>query len=219
MVIEGEVNAHTEAIYKGKISCHHKACPKCDGSPGSFKLHERKPRFFLFIVDRLVRKTLSFLLRWKCPLCNQTFTQYPDFALPFKRYVKEEVLERSRRYVEEEKVSYKSGVEVQGRAIFYEGQEERIDDRSLSPSTLWRWVGFAGAMKRTLQKCLQLIRQKAPGCGIFREPLPLPPHKYRSRPRKHILQTCLRLFRAEEQFQILFGASIFLHFATTLSFP
>ncbi len=215
---EEEIKAHTEAVCQGKLSCHSKVCPNCDGSPESFRLHERKPRSFFFVVDRLVRKMLSFLLRWKCPLCNTTFTEYPEFALPFKRYVKEEVLERSRAYVEEERASYKSGVEVQGMGIFYEGEGETIDDRRLSPSTLWRWVGLVGAMKGTLQKSLRLIRQKDPSCGMFREPHPVPCGKYRSKPRQSILQTCRRLFRAEEEFQRLFQTPIFLHFATALCF-
>jgi len=82
---------------------------------------------------------------------------------------------------------------------------------------LWRWVGFIGTMKTTLLEASKLIRQKAPSSEIFREPHIIPTHKYQSETRKKILQTCSRLFRAEEEFQILFGASIFLHFETAHS--
>ena len=151
-------------------------------------------------------------------LCNQTFTEYPPFALPYKRYVKGEVLKFCQRYVEEDQATYRSKVRVNGMPVCYEGQGEEIDDRRLVPSTLWRWVDFLGGMKKTLQEALRLIRQKAPSSGIFREIYPIASQKYRSDARRIVLQRCLRLFRAEGEYLPLFGTSIFLQLATALFF-
>ena len=218
MSIQEEIKAHTQAVLNGKVSRDQRSCPKCGTFHGSFRPHERKRRSFLIIVDRLVCKMSSFLMRWKCLLCNQTFTEYPPFALPYKRYVKGEVLKFCQRYVEEDQATYRSKVRVNGMPVCYEGQGEEIDDRRLVPSTLWRWVDFLGGMKKTLQEALRLIRQKAPSSGIFREIYPIASQKYRSDARRIVLQRCLRLFRAEAEYRSFFGPSIFLQLATALFF-
>jgi hypothetical protein len=218
MSIQEEIKAHTRAVLNGEVSRDQGSCPKCGTFHGSFRPHERKRRSFLIIVDRLVCTMASFLMRWECLLCNQTFTEYPPFALPYKRYVKGEVLKSSQRYVEEDRATYESVIRVKGMPVCYEGKGEEIDDRRLAPSTLWRWVVFLGGMKKTLQEALGLIRQKAPSSGIFREVYPIAPSKYRSDGRRIVLQRCLKLFRAEGEYLPLFGTSIFLQLATARFF-
>lgn len=218
MSIQEEIKAHTQAVLNGEVRRDQRICPKCGKFHGSFRPHERKRRSFLIVVDRLVCKVATFLMRWKCLRCNQTFTEYPPFALPYKRYVKGAVLKSSQRYVEEDQATYQSVIRVNGMPVCYEGQGEEIDDRRLAPSTLRRWVGFLGGMKKTLQEALGLIRQKAPSSGIFREVYPIAPSKYRSDERRIVLQRCLRLFRAEGEYLPLFGTSIFLQLATARFF-
>jgi len=75
-----------------KIPFDLKTCPICKEAPDYFKPHDCRKRVFLVIVEWVVQKIESVLGRWKCPLCNHTFTYYPNFAIPYKRYVKDNIL-------------------------------------------------------------------------------------------------------------------------------
>lgn len=48
----------------------------------------------------------SVLTRWKFLVCHKAFTDYPDFALPYKRYVRQDLCQLSGRYVFDDSVSY-----------------------------------------------------------------------------------------------------------------
>jgi len=212
------IAAHTLAVERGEVQCTVACCPRCSGQPGSFKLHATRKRQFLVIVNRLVHRVLSALTRWKCPLCGKTFTQYPEFALPHKRYVGPDVCRLSERYVTDDGVSYRRGVQVERMAVCYGGGDgQSIDDRVLWPSTLHRWVGFVGGLKDTLRCAWQLIRGKSATCDVFRKMLPVPCWKYRSAQRREVLQTCGRVLRTDRAFRIHFGVSFFTHLATRCS--
>ena len=85
--IEETIKNHTDSILSGIFSQPEGPCPKCLEKPNFFKLHECKKRNFRYICDSFIYTVLSLLTRWKCPICKRTFTDYPSFALPFKRYV------------------------------------------------------------------------------------------------------------------------------------
>jgi len=209
-----EINSFTQAVVRGEVPCDVQSCLRCGGHPDFFRIHERRKRTFLVILDRLVHKILSFLLRWKCPLCKKTFTTYPSFALPRKRYVRQEILRFSERYVTEDRTSYRKAATEGGLAVFYHGEEGKIDERQFAHTTLHRWFPFLGSLKRTAREALQLIREKTPGSGIFRKILPVPPWKYRSEERHEILIESRRLLQVESEFRILFENSLFPRFAT-----
>jgi hypothetical protein len=210
-----EIHAHTQAVASGTISCDVTTCLRCGGRPDSFHLHDRRKRIFLVIIDRLVHEVLSLLPRWGCSLCDGTFTTYPAFALPRKRYVRQEVLRFSDRYVTEDQTSYRKATTEEGLAIFYHGGEEgKIDERQFAHTTLHRWFPFLGSLKRTVRDALRLIREKTPGSGIFRKILPVPPWKYRSEGRREILTASRRLLQIESEFRALFENSLFPRFAT-----
>ena len=78
-------------------------CPKCESSHDDFKLHERRDRLFYVIIDSFVHTVESFLGRWKCSLCRATFTVYPKYALPYKRYVRDVCISLSEDYVRDNK--------------------------------------------------------------------------------------------------------------------
>jgi hypothetical protein len=153
----------------------------------------------------------------KCPLCHCTFTYYPDFAIPFKRYVKENILELSRKYIEDDETIYKDVVYDKGLQIGYETDQGKIDERYFEGSTVWRWLSFLGSLLNTLNNALNLIRQKSPTSSIFRQIYPIHPNKYRSDKRKKLLQQSMRLFYADDEFQRLFKISIFPDLATRYS--
>ena len=208
-----EIQSYTRAVEKNEVQCDLPCCPRCR-EPASFKLHERRRRTYLVVVERLVKTVLSLLTRWKCERCGETFTLYPAFALPRKRYVRQEVFCRAGRYVEGDHESYRKAVKVDGMGVFHEGQGEEIDERALAHTTLYRWLGLFSSLESTCREALRLLREKAPACDVFRKILPIAPWKYRSEERRGVLGDCRRLLVAEVEYRRLFGISIFPRLAT-----
>ena len=203
---------------KGKtISCELDTCPCCEGRPVCFKRHGVRYRLFLVFAAEVIRRVWSYLTRWKCPLCKRTFTVYPDFALPFKRYVLPFILERCAAYVADAARIYREGVNEGGSAICHEDAESGV---VLWPSTLWRWVDRLGRFSVTVRQALNLIKQKDPSTDVFRAlgRLRIRAGKFRSEARKVILQHCGKLVTAEQEYARLFSASIFPDLATRSGF-
>lgn len=211
-----EINAHTQAVASGTVPCDVPACPRCGKRPAAFCLHDRRKRIFLVILDHLIHEILSLLPRWKCPLCGRTFTTYPAFALPRKRYVRKEVLRFSDRYITEDRTSYRKAVKEERLPVFYDGGDAgKIDYRQFAHTTLHRWFPFLGSLKSTARNALRLIQEKTTDSGFFRKILPVPPWKYRSEVRREILIASRRLLQVESEFQALFEVSLFPRFATS----
>jgi transposase-like protein len=208
-----EIQDYTHDVEKKQVRCDLTYCPRC-GKPASFKLHDRRKRTYLVLVNRLVKTIRSLLARWKCQRCRQSFTLYPPFALRQKRYLSEEILRRAERYVARDRESYRSAVKIDGMAVFHEGSGEKIDERSLAHSTLYRWLGTLGSMAESCRRALGLIREKAPGSEVFRRILPIAVWKYRSEARRRVLGDCRRFLVAEGEFRQIFGISIFPRLAT-----
>ena len=194
-----------------------KICPRCEQKPDFFKRHDVRQRQFLVIVERLIVKVMSFLVRMKCSLCGKTFTQYPSFALPYKRYVSQQIMERTLSYLQDDTMTYERAtleqdtVATKGRSppgqpmpVFHQdpGKAPR-----LAPCTVHRWVTTLGGLKNTLQAATHLLLEK--DADIHRQAFDVLARKYRSRERKQLLQDCLRLFHAEARCRVLFGCSIF----------
>jgi transposase-like protein len=216
-----EVEAYTDAVARGKVHCDLAACPRCGEKRASFRLYDCRGRTFLVVVERLVKKIRSQLTRWKCRLCNKSFTLYSSFALPYKRYVRDQIFECSEAYLEDETSSYRRGVEVHGLAIFHDGSTgEKTQEQTLHGSTLHRWIGALGNLRKTLLTALHLIRVKDPSSLIFRTiaSLVVAPRRYRSEERKALLRSCQELLVTEEEYRSIFDVSIFPHLATACDF-
>jgi hypothetical protein len=143
---------------------------------------------------------------------------YPDFAWPYKRYVRQDVSRLSGRYVADDGLSYRQAVRVGGMAVCYDaGSGRPIDERVLWPSTLHRWIGFLGRLPHTLQQAWRLIRAKSPACDLHRRPVAVPCWKYRSARRRKLLHACGRLLATDRAYQTLFEVSIFPYLATLCS--
>lgn len=210
-----EIKAYRKAVLAGEVKCASVACPVCEGVPDAFRVHDRRRRCFYVIVEAFVERVVSLLIRWKCLLCDTTFTQYPPFALPHKRYVRQAVEAPSEKYVGEEPCTYREAAKVRGRAIGYaSSQDDVIDERQLVPSTVWRWLGFMGELKETLRKAHGLIKAKDPSSELFRNAASIAPHKYRTTGRRAVLRRALRLVHAGREYRRLFGRSIFPELAT-----
>jgi hypothetical protein len=216
--LRARIQAYTEKVRAKDIHCSLDRCPRCT-LESVFKRHDRRKRTFLLIVGDLVERVDSLLTRWKCVLCERTFSLYPSFALPHKHYVRPTIFERGQSYLDDEDASYRRAIQIEGMPVFYAGEsEERIDERTLAPSTLYRWLTSLGGLERTVREALRLIRSASPKATIFRTTYPVPPRKYRSPERKKRLQLGRQLFETERVYRPLFGASIFPHLATACAF-
>jgi transposase-like protein len=208
--IEEEIKRHTEEVRRGKLSPENRQCPYCKGRPQFFSIHEKRERQFLVFVVEVVKKIVSLLIRWKCPLCKRKFTEYPEFAMPYKRHVKETVTKLSGKYVFDEsprgRVTYKEAVEVKRLPIGYVDKEGNPQEHYISPSTVWKWIGCLGSGS-WLEKMLSMIKEKEPQTGIFREVKIVAVYKYRSEKRKTILERCMKYLEAAVDFKRLFGFS------------
>jgi hypothetical protein len=182
-------------------------CPGCQQEGSAYRAHDRRRRQFYVIVGNWVQRFFTTLIRWKCILCGTTFTFYPSFCVPYKRFVLADITRLSERYVEADEASYRSVVHCQGMAIGY--AEEPSMSKQLSPSTVWRWLGDFGACAARLQAGLRLIQEKDPSLALHRQIRPVAPQKYRTEQRREQLQTGRFLLAVAEVFNRLFGQVIF----------
>ena len=210
-----QIKAHEEQVISGQVPDHLQICPRCRIATRDFKLHERRKRQFLVIIDNLVQLVMGLLGRWKCSICSLTFTDYPEFAIPYKHYVKDHVSDMSHEYVEDDE---KSLGDVTGNdCIGYGSEDEQdipSDERHLNRSTLWRWTNFLGSLKDTLRKARQLIRSRDPSSTLFRQSAAVPESKYRTAQRGRTLKRCYQLLQTELEYKCLFSFSFFPHLAT-----
>ncbi len=169
------------------------------------------------VAASIVERVQTYLTRWKCTVCLQTFTLYPDFALPHKRYALPFIQERCAAYVEDKARTYQEGVLQDGMPIMYEDADS---GKQLWPSTLWRWLSALRGFAETTRQALHLIKQKSPCTGLFRElgTRRIGEHKYRSKARKYTLERCLSLLIACRVYAQLFGSAVFPELATACGF-
>ena len=213
--ILAKIKEYTESVIANQFSCDLEHCPRCGKEAGAFKRHALRERTFLVVEGEWVCKESSFLTRWKCLLCNDTFTHYPAFAIPHKRYVQASIIAHAHNYLDEDRKTYRQAAQGDGRPIFFKGDSpETIDDRTLAPSTIHRWIVFLAGLGRTLRTALRLIREKSPSADIFRRLFPVGAWKYRSLGRKHELEATLQLIAVKASYQALFGPSTFTELAT-----
>ena len=166
-----DIKKYAHAASHGGVSCDLDRCPCCHGRPVCFKCHGVRPRLFLVFAEAVIRRVQSYLTRWKCPLCRRTFTLYPAFALPFKRYVLPFLLARCTAYVDDAARTYRDGVNEAGQPISHADLDAGAQ---LWPSTLWRWVTTLSRLPVTVRAALNLIKQKEPSTDIFRDVGPAP---------------------------------------------
>jgi hypothetical protein len=209
-----EVQGYTASVLSESYTCPLAVCPYC-GEAASFRRHDTRPRTFLVVAARLVHRVASFLVRFTCSLCRRRVSAYPPFALPHKRYVLPELLERTRRYLEADPVTYEEAASEAGLAIFHHRTDEAIDDRNLVRSTIHRWTTCFGNLATALARAHALVRQADPNSGLFRSAVGFPPRKYRSEDRRRLLGRALRLLEAAREFRRLFARDLFPDFATS----
>jgi hypothetical protein len=148
----------------------------------------------------------------------RTFTSYPDFALPYKRYPQPFILERCAAYVEDLTRTYDEGVKEEGQPISHEDADAGME---LPPSALWRWVRALGACTQSVDRALDLIKQKDPSTPLFRALAGLGrirAAKFRSPQREIVLQNCRTLALVAREYARLFNTSLPTEFEKACGF-
>lgn len=216
--IEKIIKKYTEEILKCKSPKSGEQCERCFKTPERFIIHERRERSFRYIVENFVYKITSLLLQLKCPLCLQTFTNYPSFAVPYKRYIKDDIIRLASEYNKEDQ-SYRELAKHNNMLIGYQEHDDNsIDERILNHSSIWHWVGTLGNMKELTNAAYSQIKQKSTYSKIDSEFPPINLCKYRSEERKLILQNVRKLFGVCMEFEKAFNGSFFQRFATAIYF-
>lgn len=88
------------------------------------------------------------------------------------------------------------------------------EERSLHRSTLWRLVGYLGALTIALTAGMRLWEQHDPLSSLHRFQGSVPPRKYRSPPRAETLRHARRLLELRDRWDRTFAEKFFPRFAT-----
>ena len=211
-VTQQEIKDYKRKVESNQVPCILPECSRCKVSSKDFTIHERRKRIFYVIVEQIINVTHCLLIRWKCPKCKKTFTQYPWFALPYKRYTLPTITFYSSSYVEDEKTTYRNLTEKNFAA--HEVSEDT--GSGLEHSTIHRWISTIGNYPEIIRIAQQLIIEKNPCSSIARDVanLSICVKKYLSDPRKNKLISCRGLLLVEKIYKKIFDVSIFPYLAT-----
>lgn len=208
-----EIEAYNNRVRRNLISCNLNNCPCCAVAPEEFKRHEARERQFYVIVEQVIKVVIGLLLRWKCPGCGKTFTGYPEFALPYKRYTVSTILKFSAFYTEDEQISYR---EVNKKMpVAYPDSEIQMGH-----STIHRWITDIGNSTEIIRNSIDMILQADPLSSICRDiaDLFVPSKKYRTPERYKLLFYCRQFLIIQNLFRQNFKVQIFPNFETKHSF-
>lgn len=212
-----DIKAYQQKVEKGEITPQDlPPCPRCRVAADRFKIHAYRERRFLVIVDMVVQPTSSSLVRFSCPGCGKTVTFYPDFAVPHKHYTRQSITGFANNYVTTEATYKKAVMDKEEKSVpgYPDGE------KTLSPSTVHRWITGLSRLGNTTQKALDLICQEQPISTICRDLAQwvVPRSKYRTETRKTSLLDCFRLLATETFFKTVFNSSIFTKLAINCAF-
>ncbi len=155
-------------------------------------------------------------MRWKCPGCKKTATDYPHFALPYKRYTLPTLLAFSQAYVNAPFNSYRRLVDGCPLPYQVEPDSETGREPMMEHSTIHRWITTLGGYSCMVQNSTDLMVQANPTTSLCRDlaGLKISPLKYISPKRKQILFTCSQLVTLVPLYLAQFRVSIFPKLAT-----
>ena len=160
-------------------------CPCCHSDNVSFKQHDNRKRKINFFTDELIIQIeIILLFRWKCYFCKDKFTVYPDFLLPYKRFITNDILKLCHDYIKRGTTSYRKIVQPHGSHYVYSS----TDSCELSHVTVWNWFKTLASFMETAHKATLLLVKKIPNCGIHRDILPITARKFQSEQRHQLLK-------------------------------
>jgi hypothetical protein len=211
-----DIKAHQRKVEKDKVTPDNlPPCSRCRVDSSFFKIHAYRERRFLIIIEMLIKAALCTLVRFKCPGCGKTFTDYPDFAIPHKHYTRQSIMGFADSYLGTDDMSYQQAVMVDNSIPGYSQS-----DSTLAPSTIHRWITTLSRFTQTCRTALCFLLQENSASSICRDlaRLIIPKGKYKTRHRKKHLIGCRHLLIIEAFFQATFKTSIFTKLAIRSSF-
>lgn len=173
--------------------CEIRSCPHCGNEPSrshQFTLHARRSRLFLVVQGSFVVAIRTQIPRWRCLACRRTFSEYPRFALPYRRYTRPQMQRTTAAYLTHVDVDYRGTASVNRLPIFYTNNPSRASSSTTDPcyrvlahTTIFRWVSvFGGASSLN---------------SITVDDFEPAPKKHRSDARRIMLIRCYRVVTAE----------------------
>lgn len=211
-----DIKAYQQKVEKNKITPDNlPPCPRCRVESEFFKIHAYRERRFLIIIEMLVQAVYCSLVRFKCPGCKKTFTNYPDFAIPHKHFTRPSITAFCASYLESDDMTYQQAVMVDGSVPGYPQ-----NDATLAPSTIHRWITTLGRLTQTSRTALILLLQENPASSIYRNlaQVVIAQRKYKTKKRKKQLINYRQLMIVEAFFQATFKTSIFTKLAIRHAF-
>lgn len=146
------ITKYSAAVRQQSRECRTSTCPHCGFAAADdrrFKLHARRDRIFFVIIGAYVRALQVCLPRWRCPACHKTFTEYPNFALPYRRYLSPQIRQCAWNYMTQADVDYRKVVCQSNLPIFHgddfgsapdAATEESDNTRALAHTSPFRWI-------------------------------------------------------------------------------
>ena len=171
MAIEEQIKQHEDGVCRS-ISKRYAACCRRCGHRERFYRHDIRRR--TFYVEDESGETIAvqtWLVRWRCSKCDARFTDYPPFAMPYKRYVKQAIYEMAERLCRDDSSTYRSTAGNQA-----------------APSSAWRWLTWLSGLWEQGNACLKFIITSNPNSILHRSAYFVNPRKYRSKQRASILE-------------------------------
>ena len=141
-----QIEEYTEKVKNKQVICNlPPPCSNCNETADSFKPHETRDRQFYVVVDNMVNVVSGLLIRWECPKCGKTFTDYPDFILPYKCYTLQTIIEYTKMYVEDDTTTYRKI--IQQNSVGYPDSENQMEY-----STIHKWISTIGSFTDIIKK-------------------------------------------------------------------
>jgi hypothetical protein len=200
--LPSEARRYKDRIEQDSARRAGRQCAKC--ACRHFHRHQKRRRWFLVVVVRIVCPFCCLLYRWRCVNCGTTFTHLPSLCVPFKRYLRVEMEARAGAYVETHPMTYRKVVKDRGAAVVYddpiaqadttEAEKEAEAVRELAHSTPHRWIGAIAARREQWQPVVQQAQRSGRGARL--SSMVIAAWKYRSEARKRTLEACGLLLRA-----------------------
>jgi len=208
--IEKTIHQYNEKVRKKSHKPEVKSCPRCSGVEQYFQRHELRERKYLVRIENIVKRIIGFLVRWRCMECEKTFTDYPDFCVRNKQYIKDSIEDKCQEYVNKSETSYEKLAMLVG--YMNKGKEE---ERMMAKSTIWRWCGDLGKRKELCECVVKLLTQVQPQLKIYKKFYPIAKWKYKSEERRECLLTLQKLGAVVQELSKAIKKEIFFtHFET-----
>jgi hypothetical protein len=178
------------------ISPNLKHCPRCQSKNVVYKQHDCRTRNLRYLENFLVKTFQLILFRWKCTVCEKSFTVYPAFLLPYKRFITPSICQLCQQYLRMGEATYRQIVHPEERHYAYVDD----DNKELSHVSLWNWFNSLSIFAEYARKGVQLLLRTVPESSIHRDIIPINSRKYKSDDRKHCLEQTELVLRVVRHF-------------------